>query len=295
MVFFISFLTFIIVFNFTFFYLDDYKLSTNIYIRFLQIWSPILFILIVITLVYLDVITINAISCLADKNTSNAVNIGANVEINRDAAEALGRNVGMAGTIAGVSAAVAKGIAKSSLPPLQKAGVIVSTGVAGGAIFIGTSAINRVVNTVYYTTTPPGTSNTTGSNLPGGINKLLGDSFSSGANGSSDLMLLILSIDILTCVCLSLVFILFMIILFKFYLNEDKIKLNLSSLIGDKANCSLNYYFIKIIKLNKKTSVVYIFFIFIILFIALAFNCYFISELYNNIDKFVDLHINSRK
>jgi hypothetical protein len=57
-------------------------------------------------------------------------------------------------------------------------------------------------------------------------------------------------------------------------------------------NTSLNYYLIKLIQLNKKTSNVYIFIIFIILFISLAFNCYFITELYNNLDKFIDLHIN---
>ena len=83
--------------------------------------------------------------------------------------------------------------------------------------------------------------------------------------------------------------------LFKFYLNEEKVKLNLSSLIGDKMNNNLNYYLIKLIQLNKKTSTVYIFIIFILLFICLGFDCYFITELYNNLDKFVDLHINSRK
>lgn len=86
-----------------------------------------------------------------------------------------------------------------------------------------------------------------------------------------------------------------MIILFKFYLNEEKVKFNLSSLIGDKMNNNLNYYLIKLIQLNRKTSTVYIFLIFILLFIALGFDAYFTTELYNNLDKFVDLHINSRK
>jgi hypothetical protein len=224
-----------------------------------------------------------------DKTTNNTVSIGGSVEMNRDAAEVLGRNIGIAGTVAWVSGAVGKAIAKSSLPPLQKAGIVVGAGIAGGAIHIGTSAINRVVNTPSSTTTPPTTTPTT--NLPDGVNKLLADS---GDGGFSDLMLLILSIDALTCVCLTFILILFMMILFKFYLNE-KVKLNLSSLIGDKMNNNLNYYLIKLIQLNKKTSTVYIFIIFILLFIALGFDCYFITELYNNLDKFVDLHINSRK
>jgi hypothetical protein len=86
-----------------------------------------------------------------------------------------------------------------------------------------------------------------------------------------------------------------MIILFKFYLNQDKVKFNLSSLIGDKINNNLNYYLIKLIQLNKNTSTVYIFIIFILLYIALGYDCYFTTELYNNFDKFEDLHINSRK
>jgi hypothetical protein len=214
--------------------------------------------------------------------------------MNRDAAETIGRNIGVAGTVAGVSGAVGKAIAKSSLPPLQKAGIVVGAGIAGGAIHVGTSVINRVVNTPYYTTTPPTSTPSTTSNLPDGVNKLMDDSW----GGYSDLKLLILSIDTLTCVCLSLFIILFMMILFKFYLDKDNVKFNLSSLIGGRAskmNNNLNYYLIKLIQLNKKTSTVYIFIIFILLFIALAYDCYFITELNNNLDKFVDLHINSRK
>jgi hypothetical protein len=201
-----------------------------------------------------------------DKTTNNTVSIGGSVEMNRDAAEVLGRNIGIAGTVAGVSGAVGKAIAKSSLPTLQKAGIVVSAGIAGGAIHIGTSIINRVVNTPSSTTpTPTPTPTTT---LPNGLNKLLGESVENG--GFSDLMLLILSIDTLTCICITLITILFMIILFTFYLNDEKVKMNLSSLIGDKMNNNLNCYFIKFIKLNKKTSTVYIFFTFILLFIALG-------------------------
>ena len=38
--------------------------------------------------------------------------------MNRDAAEVIGRNIGIAGSVAGVSGAVGTAIAKSSLPPL---------------------------------------------------------------------------------------------------------------------------------------------------------------------------------
>ena len=289
----LSFLSFILFLNFTLFYLDDFKLSQNKYIRTLQILTPIWLLLVIFIFFYLNILTFNhgPLFLDGDKTTNNTVNIGGKVEMNRDAAEVIGRNIGIWGTVAGVSGAVGIAIAKSSLPPVQKAGLVVGSAIAGGGIHVGTSLINRMVNTPSYTTTPPTTTPSTTTNLPEGVNKLMADS----GYGYSDLMLLILCIYALTCVCLYFILILFMNILFKFYFNEEKVKLNLSSLIGDKMNNNLNYYLIKLIQLNKKTSTVYIFIIFILLFICLGFNCYFITELYNNLDKFVDLHINSRK
>lgn len=67
--------------------------------------------------------------------------------MNRDAAKVIGRNIGIAGSVAGVSGAVGTAIAKSSLPPLQKAGLVVGAAIAGGGIHVGTSLINRMVNT----------------------------------------------------------------------------------------------------------------------------------------------------
>ena len=286
----LSLLSYFLFLNIVIFYMDDFALSNNKYIRTSQILTPIWLLLIAVIFFYLNILIFNdgplPLFLGEDKTTNNTVNIGGSIEMNKDAAEVIGRNIGIAGTIAGVSGAVGKAIAKSSLPPLQKAGIVVGSGIAGGAIHVGTSVLNRVVNT--SSNTPP-TSIIISSN--NGVNKLIPGS------EYSDLMLLILSIDTLTCVCLGFITILFMMILFKFYLNEDKVKMNLSSLIGDKMNNNLNYYLIKLIKLNKKTktSSLYIFIIFVLLFIILIFDCYFITELYNNLDKFVDLHINNRK
>lgn len=108
----------------------------------------------------------------------------------------IGCNIGIAGTAVGVSRAMGKAIAKSNLPPLQKAGV------AGDAIHVGTSVINRVVN-ISSTIIPP-TITPANSNLPKDVNKFM--------NGYSDLMLLIISIDILTCIYLSLIFMLILLI-----------------------------------------------------------------------------------
>lgn len=166
------------------------------------------------------------------------------------------------------------------MPPLQKAGVIIGSAGAAGAIHIGTSVINKVINSSSSSKNAFGSR---GGNIKtDGVSKFLDDGF----NNLSELKILLLSMNTLACTCLGLVFILLIMTLFKFYLNENNIKLN--SLSGNKLNDDL----IKIIKFKKKTSCIYIFIIFIVLFIYLAFECYFITQLYDNLYKFIDLHIN---
>ena len=86
--------------------------------------------------------------------------------MNRDAAEVLGRNIGVVGGVPGVSGAVGRDIGKSNLPSLQKAGIVVGAAITGGAIYVGTSLINIVVNTPSSTTTLPTTTPSTTTNLP---------------------------------------------------------------------------------------------------------------------------------
>ena len=101
-------------FLFTLFYLDEFKLSKNKYIRFIQILYPILFILIALSyILYADVFSYNVISFAVDKNVSNTVNVGASIEVSKDAAESLGTNIGMGGSIGTLAVAVSRSIAKS--------------------------------------------------------------------------------------------------------------------------------------------------------------------------------------
>lgn len=281
---------------------------------YLLFFFLVFFFLIVFDILQLcDILNINE-----DKEPK--ISIGAKVEIGKEAATeiskgigSLGSNIGLAGSIGSVTAGVAKVISKSSLPPIQKTGVVLAGATIGGAIHTGASALNRLNSNISNTpstysgvssTTPSSTtpslstsstissSNLSASDSNLNIKKLLGDN--NNYNFDNDLINLILSINIISYACLSLIIILFFIILFKFYLNEDKIKLNISSYVGDKFNDSLNYYLIKLIKLNKKTSSIYIFIIIFLLFIGLGFNCYFITELYNNFNKYLEIYINSR-
>ena len=39
---------------------------------------------------------------------------------------------------------MSRSIAKSPIPPLQKAGIVVGSAAPGGAIFVGTNVVNRI-------------------------------------------------------------------------------------------------------------------------------------------------------
>lgn len=89
----------------------------------------------------------------------------------------------------------------------------------------GASAVNKNIGST--TPTQP-TGSVTASNISDSVDKLVPDYINNSA-----LMDIILSVNMITCACFSLIIILSMMILFKFFLNEEKINLNLSNLIGD--------------------------------------------------------------
>lgn len=139
--------------------------------------------------------------------------------------------------------------------------------------------------------------NTTKSNSSDNINytnsKLIDDSLFSSQN--SDLSNLILSIDIINYTCFTLVIFLFSTILLKYlneYFNKSRVNINLSRFIGNKFNETLHFYLKKTIMLNRKTSDIHIFIILLLLFIGLGISCFFVTELYDNIDTYIYMHIN---
>jgi hypothetical protein len=186
----------------------------------------------------------------SDKDPNISINnpnitLSGKVDIGSDTGKAIansistvGSNIGLAATVAAISTGVAKVVAKSSLPPIQKAGIVVAGSVIGGGIHITASAMNRLnsIATSSNSTPTTGTTSSTTSdttsgvsttNLGDGVNKFISDS-------TSDLSNLILGINMITSACVSLIIILSIIIFFTFYLDEDKIQLKLSGLIGDK-------------------------------------------------------------
>lgn len=296
-----SIITFILVLNFTFLYLDDFKLSENKYLRFSQIISPLL-ILVLIILLYNELSApLNGILFMTDSNNNNPnISIGATVEVSKEAATELskgisnvGSNIGLAGSVAATTGGVAKVLSKAAIPPLQKAAIVAGASILGGAVHVGASAVNNMNRSRYNSSTY--SKDTSRGSSGSGNSGTNANSFMdlSDPSGYTDLNLLIISIDIINYVCLFLVILLTMIILFKFYLNENKVNVNLNKLVGDRYNKVINHYVTKIIILNKKTSTVYIFAILFLLIFGLGFNSYFTTELTNNLDKFIATHLNT--
>ena len=140
--------SFLLTSSFTLLYLDDFKLSNQKWIKFMQIFS---FICIPLYIVYIIYSLFGAIEIVTYINDKDSVNLSAqaNIDIGKEAAVEIskgisnvGANIGLGATVAGVSSAVAKGISKSSLPPIQKASIIIGGGVVGAVLHVGASAVN---------------------------------------------------------------------------------------------------------------------------------------------------------
>lgn len=216
-------------------------------------------------------------------NDKGNIDLHGHVSLGKDVAAELakgmhyiGSQLGLGATMAGVATAVGKGIAKSSMPPLQKAGVII-----GGALTAGFG--HSIVTTINrHNINSTNSNNSCVDNISWNINKFMDDT------SLSSLQTLLSNIEGLNITCLSLIIILCIQIIFKLYL-KDSVTLNLSKVLGVKINNKAEYYLNKVIKLNKKMSNIYIWLILLIL-IALSFSIYASGELFNNIDSYIAEH-----
>ena len=134
---------------------------------------------------------------------------------------AIGSQFGLSATMVGVSIAIGKAVAKSGIPPLQKAGVIARGALIGGFGHWMTSAINR--NNVNKESI---------SNSNTNVSNFIDNSH------TSPLETILYDVQSISITCLGLVFILGIQIVFKLYL-KDAIKLNLFPLLGIKINNNL--------------------------------------------------------
>lgn len=276
--------------------LDGFKLSNVKFIKYIQIFSficiPLYTIYYICNLPY----TYTSDIILYTKD-NNDVNLHGHVSLNKEAAKeiskglnTIGSNLVLGATIAGVAIVVGKTIAKSSLPPFQKAGIVSGASLVGGLFHSKITTVNRnkimddkVKDSIVYSV------NTYSSINHSNISKLI-----ECGTLPSPLQDLLLNLEITTYVCKGMLIILIIQILFKFHF-KDSIKLNMSSVLGDKFNNTLEFYINKIIELIKKMSTMYIWLILIILIVGLYSCVYAIHDLYINIDSYINVHINLRK
>lgn len=252
----INLFLFLFTINFIIFYLDDFKLSSNCFIKSLQIFSFIGLVLILIITTLNICTTINVIFNINDKD----INLH-HVSLDKEAGKA---------------------IDKSSFTPVQKAGVIVGSALAAGLGHSVISTLNR--NQVLLDNMDRSTS----SDICNNISKFLNNS------QSSHLQDLLFQLEAMNYVCLSLIYILILQIIFKFSI-KDNITLSLSKLLGSKTNNKLEFYINKIIKLNKRMSIVYIGIILITLILGLSVSAYVCHDLYANVDNYIAVHNSLKK
>jgi hypothetical protein len=199
--------------------------------------------------VYENAISTNTILSVGDMNNeigtkiNNNINLQGHVHVNdKEAGKTLATQVGITGAMVGGALGVGKAIAKSPMPPLQKASAVVGASVAVGVSQAVISAINTV-----YTSKPSRTA--TSSIVSNNIDKFINDS------QSSPIQDIFFSLEIMDYVCLSMVYVLIIQLFYKLYL-KDNINLNLVKILGNNINNKIEFYLNKIIKLNKQMSVI---------------------------------------
>ncbi len=221
--------------------------------------------------------------------TNKGVNLHGHVNVTADAAKELskaittvGSNWGLGASMVGIGTAVGKAIAKSGMPPVQKAGIIVGGSVISGVGHSMITKINR--NSVMLESNSAIT--TSNSN---NISKFMDDT-----DSYSPLEGILSDINILNITCISLLFILIIQLCFKLYFNTY-VKVNLNNYIGIRNSTNLEYYLNKIILLNKKMSTVFIWLIIIFVVLGLFFSYYGSYVLLHNIDSYITVHNSLKK
>lgn len=183
------------------------------------------------------------------------------------------------------------------MPPVQKAGVIIAAGLIGGLFYSKISAINRnsimQENLNYFDVNALSVKQEAKQDIANGISSNI-NKFIDNTIPSSPLEDFLTNIEITNYVCISLIIILSIQVIFKFQMFEN-VNIKLSYLLGVKLNNALEYYLNKIISLNKKMSVIYIWLILLLLIIALLSNNYALNNLSHNLDGYISVYNSLKK
>jgi len=280
--------SFLFSLSLTFFYLDNFRISNIRFIKIIQIFSFICIpIFITYNLFNESNIYLSDIVSYANENRNNKdVNLHGNISINAEAARVLNQgmqaatsNIGLAGTIAGVSTAVSKAIAKSGMPPLQKAGIIMSSGLLSGIGHSLLSNVNRNATNGNTIITSAASSSNSHAHKFLNINN----------SDLSPLQEFLHDGEMMNYVCLSLIYFLIIQLIFKLYF-KDSIKFYLKFL-SNNVNTKIEFYLNKIIRLNKQMSVMWIWYIFAVILSGLSVFAYALHNVCVYIDSYINGHI----
>nr|YP_010164156.1 hypothetical protein K8J96_mgp22 [Metarhizium album]QRK27504.1 hypothetical protein [Metarhizium album] len=293
-------LTFIV--SYLLFYLDDYKLSSITTFKYIQLFIFISSPLILSFYTFNKNISIDIIYNI--KETSNNIHLHGHGQITLDketgkainqGLSTVGTQIGLGASIVGVSTAVGKAISKSSLPPLQKTGFIVGSGLIAGLghsvisshnrNLIATENLTKFSEGVIQTVSAENAAKTdTVVNISGScINKFVNNTC------VSPLQEILFSSEMIYYTCLGIAYLLILQLIFKFHF-KDTISLKLSKIFGNNLNFKLEYYINKLIKLNKQMSLFWIWFGLLIIIFGLSIDMYSIYKLSINMDNLINVH-----
>ncbi len=281
----LSIYTNLFTFSLCIYYVDSFKLSKIPLFRYIQIISFIFSPIFVMLYAYDHILVTQFINCVKDNSTDTNIHLHGHVSIDRKTGETIGQgvynigsNIGLGASVAVISGAVAKGISKASIPPMQKAGIIMAGGVIGGVVHTIASTINH--NNNIYSDNKPNNSNISSNN----VNNLIDLS-----SNTSPIEVLLQSINILSDVSLALILILSLQLFYKFIV-QDKPKLAFLDKIFPNFSDKIRTYVYKLIKLNKNMNIIYMILVILLLIIAMCTISYTSLELVNHIDKYVQIY-----
>lgn len=145
----------LIFYSITIYALGRFQLSNSKIIKYIQTISFILLVFYIIYIVYYpEHLLYNVLLIINPQDIDNTdITLKDNIIIDKNAGaemakgiSSLGSNVGLAASIGAVAGGVTKDITKSSLPPFQKAGIIMAGSLAGAILHVGSSAINAQIH-----------------------------------------------------------------------------------------------------------------------------------------------------
>ena len=287
-------ITAFIVFLFITFILDGLKFSDNKFLRYAQYFIlSSLFLYIYLNFFSLPItyasendpaltanITITKDSM--DRLNDNVATIGSSLNHLSNSVASVGSNLGLGATVGGLSAATASALKGTAMPPAQRVGAIIVTGVVAASIHVGVTAINRGKKNEESSISENASSNNhVNSNFD--INSPLELNETLSSNYVEDLLYSILSLNI----CTLLLFLFFLLSLISRLLIINRINLNfIDKVLPIAYSEKIKKFLNSIYGVFGKTNNIYSILLIIVLLISCLGSIYFTYELINNFEVF---------